>query len=139
MKLAEGRKKTRINSVNGRRLYLYPNVVKRHLATTMQRNNNDNVLIFFSLCFHLDFTHYLFSNHKFQSINGQVSYSAGVVTPIDHVYRPAWSRRGPIQYERLTSFLTLLITISNRLTDYVSSCRAASTFLPVPSRFYWRQ
>jgi len=53
VKLAEGRKKTRINSVNGRRLYLYPNVVKRHLATTMQRNNNDNVLIFFLYAFTL--------------------------------------------------------------------------------------
>lgn len=87
----------------------------RHNRAAQQQRQPFDSLSFY---FHLDFTRALFNHHKLQSINGQVSYSVGPVTAIDHVqvYRLAWSRRGPIQYERPTSFLTPIISISSRVT-----------------------
>jgi hypothetical protein len=121
VKLEEGRTKMRVNNgCQWETALLIPQCGKaasRHnRAAQPQRQRFDSL----SLCFHLDFTRSLFSYNKLQSING-VSYSVGAVTPIDHVYSLAWSRRGPIQYERLTSFFTLLISISNRVTTSVSS------------------
>lgn len=108
VKLEKGRTKTRVNNgCQWETVLLIPQCGKaasHHNRAAQQRHR----FVSFSLCFYLDFTHFLFSYHKPQLINGQVPYSVGAFTPIDHVYRLAWSRRGPIQYERRSSFSLFL-------------------------------